>query len=817
MPHLDRIALRVTLTVLTAALGMHSARGQESSSSASTGGSAASAGQNATGQLEEVVVTAQRRLQNIQNVPISITALSQSQMDAEGVQSIDDIAALTPGVTFQRADARNGEASDISIRGIDSQAGAGTTGIYIDDTPIQIRNLGYSAFNTFPQVFDLDRVEVLRGPQGTLFGAGSEGGTVRFITPQPDLSTPSVYARSELSYTEDGQPSYESGIAAGTPIVEDTLAVRASVWYRNDGGWVDRTAWDQTDTAHEPTTDEDPNSNWQNSSAAKLAFLWAPIENLRITPSIYYQDVKLNDTPFFWQGLSNPSDGVFNNGNLLTATSDDRFTLPALKIDWRFSGMELISDTSYFDRSNHAVNDYTEFEAAIWTGTAAEITGHLAGATPYPPLGYAPAPAYQLNSQENLTQEIRLQSDDASARVSWVTGFFFSRESQTAGEIVQDTSLPGFILSQTGLPLTALFGQGLYEGLYTFYANPIESRDQQTALYGQADIKLTDNLILTAGARVGGSKVDVSANYAGPVVGPPVSDSGSQDSHPVTPKGGLSYKFDPNDMIYASATKGFRVGGYNPRVGAPCDGELAALGLSGTPKLYGPDSVWSYEVGSKNDFLDQRVILDTSLYYIDWKNIQQPVDLAECGFEFVDNLGSATSEGFDFQGQFAVTQSFHLGVSVGYTDAKFNQTVKAGPLATSNLVTNGDHLVGWPWTGTVSAVYNFVAFAGHESYVRIAYQFQSPQNELIARNDPQDSPIPIGANFFELPGTSLLSARFGVHLGAVDVSLFGNNLANAHPILQQSASPQTLPTEPVILQQETFRPRTYGVTAIYRY
>jgi outer membrane receptor protein involved in Fe transport len=171
--------------------------------------------------LEEIVVTSQRREEKISDVPLSISAFGQERLDAQGVRSIDEIARLTPGITFSRTDQRNGAASNISIRGISSSAGTSTTGIYIDDTPIQVRTLGYASFNTFPQVFDIERVEILRGPQGTLFGAGSEGGTVRFITPEPNLTRSSSYVRSEIGYTEGGGESYEAGGAFGGPIGAD--------------------------------------------------------------------------------------------------------------------------------------------------------------------------------------------------------------------------------------------------------------------------------------------------------------------------------------------------------------------------------------------------------------------------------------------------------------------------------------------------------------------------------------------------------------------------------------------------------------------
>ena len=146
-------------------------------------------------ETQEIVVTAQRVSQIASRVPISISAYTQETMDRKGVKTIEDVARFTPGVTFDAGD------NSVSIRGISSGAGAGTTGVYIDDTPIQMRALGFSADSTLPAIFDLDRVEILRGPQGTLFGAGSEGGTIRYITPQPSLTKFDVVARAETNFS----------------------------------------------------------------------------------------------------------------------------------------------------------------------------------------------------------------------------------------------------------------------------------------------------------------------------------------------------------------------------------------------------------------------------------------------------------------------------------------------------------------------------------------------------------------------------------------------------------------------------------------
>src|SRR6185312_4326090 len=240
---------------------------------------------------------------------------------------------------------------------------------------------------------------------------------------------------------------------------------------------------------------------------------------------------------------------------------------------------------------------------------------------------------------------------------------------------------PPFSPCGPGLPAHG-FGQGLAQGLYTFVAAPIISRDEQTAVYLQGDFKATDQLTVTVGVRASRTKVEAAADYEGPVVGPPVHDSGSQDEKPVTPKVGFSYKFNDGNMLYATAAKGFRIGGYNPRVGLPCGGQLASLGLFDTngapaaPKLFDSDSVWSYEIGSKNVLADRRVQLASSIYYIDWRNIQQNVALGTCGFQFVANLGSATSKGADLQADIQATDRLNISLAVGYTNAKYDESVR---------------------------------------------------------------------------------------------------------------------------------------------
>src|SRR6185312_533695 len=221
-----------------------------------------------SGGIEMVVVTATRRAESITKVPESVSAFTAARLDQLNAKSIADLVAFTPGVNYDET------TKNISIRGVNSSAGDATTGIYIDDTPIQLRTLGFGSDNTLPAVFDLERVEVLRGPQGTLFGAGSEGGTVRYITPQPSLSDYSAYAKSEVSGTQDGAPSYELGAAVGGGIIDDKLGFRVSAWGRHDGGWIDKV--DYMDPSHVLQS----NTNDVDTYVVRAALTWKPIPEI---------------------------------------------------------------------------------------------------------------------------------------------------------------------------------------------------------------------------------------------------------------------------------------------------------------------------------------------------------------------------------------------------------------------------------------------------------------------------------------------------------------------------------------------------------
>jgi outer membrane receptor protein involved in Fe transport len=805
--------------------------------------------------LDEIVVTATRREERLQDVPISVTAFSQEKLDVQGLKNIDDLARLSPGVTFSRngmgsSANYNDEGSDINIRGVDSTAGTSTTGVYIDDTPIQTRHIGFGSVNPFPQLFDLDRVEVLRGPQGTLFGAGAEGGVVRFIAPEPSVTKTSAYARADFSETTSGAPSYDLGAAFGAPIIDGVLGFRVSASASELGGWVDRVNYTLSPNAAVETPTPvnagvaEANSNWQTVKTARAALKWQVTDNLEISPSVYWQELHINDTAAYWVALSNPSDNVYQNGNARDNPSTDPFTLTAIKLKWELGFAALTSNTSYLARDQHSTSDYTQYLRATWAsiGYVPPASGPIPANPPAFQLpntfpqpgdgGYAP---FQ-DTQHNFYEEIRLASTDAASSLSWSGGLFFSHLDENVPETIVDPTLNQEVINYTqGADAICASGPAAPAALTcpngVIFNGPVDRViDKQIAAFGEVGFKFTDTLKATAGLRVSRLEFTGSVVESGPFLGTSITTSSSATEDPVTPKVVFSWQPDHDDLFYVSASKGFRPGGPNVGVGGICQGNLDSLGVPSVPGKFASDSLWSYELGAKNAFFDNTLQINASLFYVDWNNIQQNVYLPACGEQFTANLGKAKSEGGDIEVIYRPIQQLTFDVTAAYTDARLTKTTCAGSLTydgtactdASNpnvtpvapIASKGDALLGSPWAFTASVEYHLPDWQGRKPYVRLDEQYTTAQRSLLQSQDSAnalyDTTIP------GLPVTENLSLRAGVRFEGFDLSLYGNNLTDAHPLLYESRDIAYSVTDTLYFGRGV-RPRTFGVTAIYRY
>ena len=808
--------------------------------------------------LQEVIVTATRREESLSKVPISVTALTQETLDEKGIKDMRDVVRFTPGVTID-----DSGTNAISIRGISSSGGAGTTGIYVDDTPIQMRSVGFNPDDTLPKTFDLQRVEVLRGPQGTLFGAGAEGGAVRYIMTPASTTAADAYVRSELSYTQYGQPNAEFGIAAGRPIVDGVFGVRGSVWYRYDGGWINRV---------DPGTGAiiDSNINYSHSYTARLAATWQPSPSVTVTPSILYQRQDKHDESTYWPAYSNPSQGQFNTATPERIGGPDSYYLPALRVDWNLAKSQLIGDISYFNRKQLTAYQGTVYDLSYWT----TIPGSLVAlGFPLPPKCTVPndatscswfplidatgihlpaalagtyTPNIMTNTQKTYTAELRWQSTDTSSGWGWTAGVFWQQAKEGSIEELKSTNIdqvfnylyglaPADFYSPDGVTPANFYScptNAAYPVIPAcdIYYNNNTTVDRQIAGFGEVSYAVTDRVRLTVGERIAHTTFSLEHYADGYENYGPGPASANQSETPNTPKAVLSFQADPRDLYYLSYAKGFRVGGGNAPLPPYCNADLAAAGYpNGAPATYKSDYTQNYEVGSKNA-VGSWLRLATSVYYIQWHNIQQNLYISgNCGLQFTDNLATAVAKGFDLQAEMAFGP-LDMELAAGYTSARYTQNAPADCTPGSSgvgvpcLAVSGDAISGQeginyapgtmpPWTVAVGAQYSFKV-AQRDAFVRADWEYQSRNSWLANVQDPA-----AGAQYFygysyAYPANSFTSLRAGVNLGNLQLTAFCDNLFDSHTTTNYILG-QTDGTYSPQQNTYTFRPRTVGLNLIW--
>jgi iron complex outermembrane receptor protein len=495
----------------------------------------------------------------------------------------------------------------------------------------------------------------------------------------------------------------------------------------------------------------------------------------------------------------------------------------------------LFSNTSFYDRNQKATSDYTQYLRATWNSF-----GELANV--YPSKGDNGYALFQ-DDQRNFYQEFRLASSDTNARIVWNAGLFYSHLSENVPEDIIDPTLNAQVNAFTaGNPAVPVCTAALPCPTGVIFSGPIDRVvDKQIAAFGEVAFRLTDTFKATAGLRV--SKLDYtgSVSETGGFLGTTIITQSSATEKPVTPKVVLSWQPDRDDLVYVSASKGFRPGGPNVGVGNICGTSLDALGLTQVPGQFSSDSLWSYEIGSKNTFLDHKLQINASLFYIDWRNIQQNVYLPSCGEQFTANLGKAKSEGGDVEVLYRPIEALTFDLTAAYTDARLTKSSCAGSLTydaasasctapggptASPIATKGDALLGAPWSFTASAEYHFPEWAGRTPYARLDFQHSTAQKSLLPGQDNNNGLF--DTTIQGLPVLNNLQVRAGMRFNGVDLSAYADNLTNAHPQMFESrdiapysngpgSNPRTGPTTDTLYFGRGVRPRTIGVTATYRY
>jgi iron complex outermembrane recepter protein len=739
--------------------------------------------------LEEVVVTAQKRAENIMTVPISITSVGQAELQAQEIKDITDFSRIVPGLSLipsGQATTNSAQSTGdrtVVIRGISATAGSATTSIYLDDTPIQGREAG----TVYPEVFDLERIEVLRGPQGTLFGAGSEGGTVRFITPTPSLTQMSAYGHSEIGFTQGGNPSFEAGAAAGGPIVEDKVGLRASVWTSYQGGYIDRYNF----FTNEQTAQ---NTNSIDSYTGRVSLLAKITDRLSITPSVYFQRINRADSDVWWS-----TKGIDQSYYNIPQPTNEQFYLPALSIDYQLDSFSVKSITSYYSRTQTGVNEF--FHSSKQE------------------LFYAAVPNYYLSdqivrTQDNFTQELRFTSA-SDQRLTWVAGIYYTNNREGYHEVEVEPLANALWLAVTGYDILDYFGVPQINGDISYRDNRVAT-EKELAEFGDATLKIGEHFKVTAGLRVSSTKFSFDETSDGPFgVGGdllPLITSGSSTEHPVTPKLGASYDLT-DGLIYATVSKGYRIGGANQLLPNICQAQLISLGVNGAAPPYKSDKVISYELGAKQRLDEGRLLVEASAFWVNWSHIQGIIPLNSCAYSYTGNFGSAVSRGFDLQVLYEPIHGLEFSGSLALTDAYYTESVPVPGDTTQFLVKNGDQLLFTPkWAGTAGIAYSRPAFDDLNAYARVDATYSGNYERTYSEGvNGYIGAIRDGQSVTEV----LL--RGGIKNRTWDAAVFVKNLTDNSTPLSEDVGTVAGTYGAQAIRATSLQPRTIGVAVSYRY
>lgn len=765
-------------------------------------------------ELQEVVVTANKRTEDTKDVPFSIGVVEGKELLDLHVENYEDISRLVPGVSFAaHNNGPNGAGQDnITIRGVSSTVGNPTVGIYIDEVPI-ITITGYEG-DAEPRLIDIDRIEVLRGPQGTLYGASSEGGTVRYITAQPDSHSTSGYFRQELSGTEHGSFNYDERGVLNLPIAPDLLALRISAEYGHNSGYIDHYALDGslalgTATAG-PLLERGVNSDSNLAINAKA--LWTPTENISVTPSILYQRTVLDDSSTFM-----PSLGLYKEFNQVPGYDRDALFIPSLTVKAGLGFADFTSVSGYVNRNVLRDADGTYYNTTavaqfyLDAQTTPPYTTHAAANNNI--LGNIASPVTFTDHFNTFTQELRLSSPAEQQRIKWVAGLFFSNQEWThldyepaPGFMSAFQSIYGYSINQDPV-LNPTIGTANFDP--NFWANDLiwevyDHNDvKQYAAFGQIDVDLLPTLHLGIGDRYvratesfnefgsGFFEYGNAGAYGLPLYAQSTSFSSS------TPKITLKYDVTPESSLYATAGKGFRLGGATtPNTNAACVAGLAELGDSSAPKSYGPDQLWSYEIGSKSLVFDKTLSVNADVYMINWTDLQQTIQIPICGGALNINVGDARAVGGELEVRYKprFVPGLTLGANLGAEHAYITSSTDLSPAKTGQNVLYTPNV-----TATLLADYTWKITDSVSGFLRGDYEYTGTSYGSFLVPTPT-APNPTYID----PSYNVVNMSLGASLGQFELSLFAKNLLDNKTILQS-------PTINSVTMGYTLRPLTVGV------
>jgi iron complex outermembrane receptor protein len=730
---------------------------------------------------EEITVTSTLREEKVQDVPFSVAAPTEEELRKQGVDSIEGIAQTTPGFSVQNLGPGQ---SQVAIRGVSSgqiardQPGVKEqVGVYLDDSGISL-----SLFTPDIDLFDMSRVEVLRGPQGTLFGAGSASGTMRYITNQPTLGQSETVAELSANSATDGEFGGSAKVAVNAPL-GDTTALRLTAYFNNYGGFVD---------AVQPGLSVREDVNGGTRAGARLALRMQPNDRLSVTPRVLYQKVDMDG----W----NREDAFNILGNPYTTTRPavdlgereqfiqfeepftDEFLLADLNIGYDFGSVSLTSITSYTDRDVLVVRDATALTASI-TGGSIGLPQNVYT------IG---SPLDDATTAKLWTQEFRLAGE--RDRLQWLTGVFYSTMDRDYG---QSLLVSGFE-ALTGIPTTGRFGAQRD----ILYFSDLSYEMDQLAVFGEATWAASDRIDLTGGLRYYDFQEDRIQTFDG-IFADPGTTTGSTSATGFAPRLIASLDVKEGTKLNAQVSKGFRLGGINDPLNVPlCTPE--DLVTFGGHESWEDEEIWNYEVGSKSTIGGGRGVFNVSAYYMDIKNLQATVTAGTCSSRVIFNVPKARSTGVELEWSAAPTDHFDFTVSANYGQSELRSTLTStdpsGNVQVVSGIKSGNRLPTVPeFQGAATATYQWALGTSWLGYLTGSYQYVGSRFTQIGDQavgfgivnlnsfgaNTIGGPLTQGTFTFdpELPAYDIANLRLGFLNGRWDVAVFVNNLFDEQALL----------------------------------
>lgn len=730
------------------------------------GGQAAFAADNSsTTAVEEVVVTAEKRAVNIQDVPASVSAVKGDKLTDLGLSSLTDYAQYVPGLVITNG-GTPGQAS-VTLRGVAAVGPGSVVGYYVDDTPLGSSG-NYARATAFAldlMPYDVERFEVLRGPQGTLYGAGSMGGLIKYVLKQADTNQFSGQVGGELNYTDHSAGAGGAARAAiNIPLITDKLAIRGSIYDREYQGYVDNVRLGEGDT------------NDGHQRGGRVAVTFKPVDNLRINLNAMFNREHFNDTASVRLGnvTTHMDDGVVvYSGKPIYGPFGHSFGYdqPFTKnidyysgtLNWDLGGVTVTSATSWSKTNTHQVQDATD---------AYGVYSTLVGLAP----GVA---KFDLQLElKKFTEEFRVASP-TGGKLEWLAGAYYTNETSANHQLAN-----------------------VYDANYQPIPNPIFSpffalaelptKYKEYAFFGDVTLNLTSKFDITGGLRYAHNDQDYHQITDGFILGGFIDHPGGSSESVTTWQVNARYHFTDQVMAYGRIATGYRPGGPN-------------VALPGVPPVVNSDTLTSYEAGIKSTFWGGRALLNLTAFDIEWKDIQLSVFNLSCGCSYLSNGGGAYSRGFELEGSLVPTDGLRIGYNLAYTKGALTSLAPGAP-----PYYLGYQLPGVPrWAGAVTADYEWPAFnngwrpsvGGSLRYVGEEWVFAP------------DSPTGIGY----IPNTknpSYVTAdlRAGLSNDRYQVNLFVRNLTNKLVYTSQSAVQDPFSGATYALDSVPLEPRVIGIS-----